>query len=35
MMFPFLDPRSGDIALGLAIGLSLALAVHWIGWILR
>ena len=35
MWFPFFDPRSADWALGLAIGLSLALALHWVSWVIH
>jgi hypothetical protein len=31
-VFRFLDPRAPDFVLGLAIGLSLALAWHWVAW---
>jgi hypothetical protein len=31
-VFPFLNPRVPDFVLGLAIGLSLALAWHWVAW---
>ena len=29
-MFPVLNPRFSNLVLGLAIGLSFALAVHWV-----
>ncbi len=32
VVFPFFDPRAPDLVLGLAIGLSLALALHWVSW---
>ena len=31
-MFPVFDPRMTDLVLGLAIGLSFALAWHWVAW---
>jgi len=31
-VFSFLNPRAADLVLGLAIGLSLALAWHWVAW---
>lgn len=31
-MFPFFNPRTPDLVLGLAIGLSLALVIHWVSW---
>ena len=31
-VFPFFDPRATNVMLGLAIGLSLALAWHWVAW---
>lgn len=34
-MFPFLNPRSADMMLGLAIGLTLALAYHWVAWVIH
>ncbi|MBI3011603.1 MAG: hypothetical protein HYY58_03835 [Candidatus Omnitrophica bacterium] len=35
LVFPFLNPRASELVLGLAIGLSLALAWHWIAWTIR
>ena len=29
-MFEFFDPRATNIVLGVAIGLSLSLALHWV-----
>jgi len=34
-VFPFFNPRASDLVLGLAIGLSLALAWHWVAWAIR
>ena len=34
-VFPFLHPRVPDFVLGLTIGLSLALAWHWVAWTVR
>ena len=34
-VFPFLHPRVPDFVLGLTIGLSLALAWHWVAWTIR
>jgi len=34
-VLPFLNPRAADLVLGLAIGLSLALAWHWVTWTIR
>ena len=34
-MFPMFDPRSTDVILGLVIGLSLALAWHWVAWVIH
>ena len=31
-MFPVFDPRMTDLVLGLVIGLSFALAWHWVTW---
>jgi hypothetical protein len=31
-MFPVFDPRMTDLVLGLCIGLSFALAWHWVVW---
>jgi len=31
-MFPIFNPRAADLVLGMAIGLSLALAWHVIAW---
>ena len=31
-VFSFFDPRVHDLVLGLVIGLSLALAWHWVAW---
>lgn len=31
-VFPVFDPRSTDLVLGLAIGLSLAMVCHWVSW---
>lgn len=32
VVFWFFNPRLPDLVLGLAIGLSLALAWHWVAW---
>jgi len=34
-MFPFFDPRATDLVLGLIIGLSFAMAWHWVALVLR
>jgi hypothetical protein len=34
-VFPVFDPRLTDVVLGLTIGLSLALAWHWVAWTIR
>ena len=35
-MFPFFGhPRAPELMLGVAIGLSLALAWHWVSWTIR
>lgn len=34
-MFPVFDPRLPNLMLGMAIGLSVALACHWLAWFLR
>ena len=34
-LFSFLDPRAPNFVLGLAIGLSFALAWHWVAWAIR
>jgi hypothetical protein len=31
-VFPFFHPRTPDFILGLALGLSAALAWHWVAW---
>jgi len=32
VVFGFFNPRLPDLMLGLAIGLSIALAWHWVAW---
>ena len=32
LVIPFLDPRAPNFVLGLVIGLSIALAWHWVAW---
>jgi hypothetical protein len=32
---PVFDPRTSDVLLGLAIGLTLALGWHWMTWLIR
>ena len=32
VVFPFFNPRAANLFLGLVIGLSLALACHWVYW---
>lgn len=34
-MFSFFDPRATNLVLGVAIGLSLSLVVHWMRWVAR
>lgn len=34
-VFSFFDPRASNLVLGLAIGLSLSLAWHWVHWAIR
>ena len=34
-MFTFFDPRGADLVLGVVIGLSLSLVVHWMHWFVR
>jgi hypothetical protein len=31
-VFPVFDPRASNLVLGMVIGLSLALAWHWVSW---
>jgi hypothetical protein len=35
VVFSFLDPRATDLVLGLVIGLTFALACHWVAWVVR
>ena len=35
VVFPIFDPRGSNLVLGLAIGFSVALACHWVNWLIR
>ena len=35
LVFPFYHPRLPNLVLGMAIGLSLTLAWHWLAWTIR
>jgi hypothetical protein len=34
-VFPVFHPRAPQLFLGMAIGLSLSLVVHWLAWVSR
>ena len=35
VVFFIFDPRSSNLVLGLAIGFTVALACHWVNWLIR